>query len=148
MGRMNGATCHPEHGPLTWRNVVNQNIGGLEEFIQLRPIRRDAEVKADTAFVRIEIMEKTAGVGVGVIADERASRAHVVTLRRFDFDYLSAQEGHQFRRKRSGNTVATLHDTKIGQRQMFHRFPSAIYMIKYWHTGFLMSAFQAYSLLL
>ena len=45
---------------LAWRNVVDQDVGGLEEFVQLRSIRGNSEVKVHTSFVRVEIMEQGA----------------------------------------------------------------------------------------
>src|SRR5215510_3105179 len=113
MDCLNRRTLHPQRRPLARRNVVNQDVGGLEKFIQLRSIRGDSEVKADTAFVRIEIMEETARVGVRVVADERAATACAVALRRLDLHHLSTQKRHQLRRKRSGNSVAAFNHTKF-----------------------------------
>src|SRR5579885_10338 len=82
-----------------------------------RGTRRAGQVKRDGAFVRVQVLKKSAVFRIGDVRGERPPPPRRIAFRRLDLDHVSAQQRHQLGAKRRRHALSGLDHPNPGQSQ-------------------------------
>jgi hypothetical protein len=109
----------------TWSEVLDQNIGALDQLGQDPTALVGLEVEREAPLVAVEHREIEA-VDAWDVA--KLGARYITAARQFDFDNVGAEPGEDLGATRTGLNVGQVENADAGQRLIHHQFPRKAYV--------------------